>query len=317
MRKFLLALLTLILPPMPAAFPASLSFQLDAPWNRGEEAKLISEQLANAGIHAVVKLHDPSELRELARKGQGRAYLTDWGSSFFDPFDLVVPKLTTGGRENFSFYSNPRVDDLLTRGASSADAVERERVYRDVQEILYHQTPWVFGYVAPRFEAVAAAVQGYLPALDSRINLHNVHLAEGDTLAVALDTDAFLSLDPGAYRGRETETMIRNLFDGLVTRTPDGRVVLELAESFRQVDPTTYVFTLRRGPLFHNGEPVTVEDVVFTFQRILNPYGIHGSPSPRRDLLGPLERVEAEGPNEVRFVLERSFPLFLQALVHF
>lgn len=315
--NFVLIAVLLTILPATAASPARLSFVLDAPTSRQEEARFIANQLAGAGIRAEVEFHDPSELREKARNGLGRAYLTDWGSSFFDPFDLAVPKLTTGGRENFSFYSNPRVDELLSTAASSTDSGDRARAYREVQEIIYHQVPWGFGYVAPRFEAIATSVQGYVPALDGRVNLHDVQLLERDTLVVALDTDALLSLDPAAYRGRETETVVRNLFDGLVTRTPDGRVVPELAESFRQLDPTTYVFTLRRGPRFHNGDPVTVEDVVFTFERILNPYGVQGSPSPRRDLLGPLERVEAAGPDEVRFVLERPFPLFLQALVHF
>ncbi|MHC1745480.1 MAG: ABC transporter substrate-binding protein [Syntrophobacteraceae bacterium] len=317
MLRRLLPLILLIVFPAVAASSTHLSFVLDAPTNREEEARIIASQLAAFGIEADVKVHDPSELKEMARKGLGCAYLTDWGSSYFDPYDLVVPKLTTGARDNYSSYSNLRVDELLAVAASSTDSTKRAEAYREVQETLSLQCPWVFGYLAPRFEAVATSVKDYLPSLDGRINLHDVQLLEGDTLVVALDTDAVSSLDPAAYRGRETETMIRNLFDGLVTRTPEGKVAPELAESVVQVDSTTYVAKLRRGPTFHNGAPVAVEDVVFTFQRVLNPYGIHGSSSPRRDLLGPLERVEAAGPDEVRFVLERSFPLFLQALVHF
>lgn len=318
---FLLALvplfvLQMMLLPVPAS-SARLSFVLDAPASRQEEARLIAAQLADAGIDARVVSHEPSALRSKALKGLGHAYLTDWGSSFFDPFDLAVPKLATGSRDNYSSYSNPRVDELLSVAASSMHPEERARAYREVQEIIFLQTPWVFGYVAPRFEAVSPLVQNYAPALDGRINLHDVWLLEGDTLVVALDTDAILSLDPAAYRSRETETVIRNLYDGLVTRAPDGRVVLELAESYTQTDSTIHTFKLRHGPCFHNGDPVTSDDVVFTFQRILNPYGIQGSPSPRRNLLGPLERVEAVGSDEVRFILERPFPLFLQALTHF
>lgn len=309
------AFLTAIL--LAEVWGAPLSFVLDAPVSRQEEARLIASQLAEIGIDAGVRIHEPTSLREMARKGLGQAYLTDWGSSFFDPFDLAVPKLSTGGRENFSFYSNPRVDRLLKTAGSSVDEGERARAYHQVQEIIYRQTPWAFGFVAPRFEAVAAAVQDYSPALDGRISLHDVRLTDGDTLVVALDTDAFISLDPAAYRGRETETVIRNLFDGLVTRKPDGKVVPELAESWTQPNACTYVFKLRHGPRFHNGDPVTADDVVFTFERILNPFGVHGSPSPRRDLLGPLERVEVAGTDEVRFTLATPFPMFLQALVHF
>jgi peptide/nickel transport system substrate-binding protein len=294
-----------------------LTFILDAPSTRLAEAQLIVAQLAEAGIHAEVKTWDKSELREAARKGLRRAYLTDWGSSFFDPFDLAMPKLSTGAPGNYSIYSNPHVDKLLAAASSCFQCERREQDYQEVQEIIHQQAPWVFGYTLPRFEGVSTAVQGYVPALDGRVALHDVRLVDGNTLTVALDTSAFLSLDPAAYRGRETETMIRNLFDGLVTRTPEGKVVMELAESYEQPDPTTYLFTLRRGPRFHDGSAVTVEDVVFTFERILNPYGLDGTPSPRRDLLGPLRRVEAAGADQVRFVFDRPFPLFLQALVHF
>ncbi len=119
------------------------------------------------------------------------------------------------------------------------------------------------------------------------------------------------------YRSRETETMIRNMFDGLVTRTHEGKVVPELAESWQQADAFTYIFTLRNGPKFHNGDPVTVDDVVFTFERVLKHNAINGKSSPRRGLLGPLVRVERINNTQVRFILANPFPPFLQALVHF
>jgi peptide/nickel transport system substrate-binding protein len=119
------------------------------------------------------------------------------------------------------------------------------------------------------------------------------------------------------YRSRETETMIRNMFDALVTRTHKSKVIPELAESWQQVDETTYIFTLRNGPRFHNGDPVTIEDVVFTFERVLQPNPINGKFSPRRGLLGPVTKVEKINDSQVRFSLANPFPPFLQALVHF
>lgn len=293
------------------------SFVLSAPANRALEARIIANQLAAAGIRVDVDVREKTDLNEMAVKGLGRAYLTDWGSSFFDPYDLAIPKLSTNGKGNFSFYSNPRVDELLALAGTSADPLLREKAYHEVQAIIHAQSPWAFVYTMPRFEAASFCVQGYTPSLDGRVNLHDVRLSKGNTLIVVLNTNTFLTLDPAAYRDRETETVIRNLFDALVTRTPNGEVVMELAESNRMPEPTVYVFTLRRDVRFHNGEPMRVADVVFTFERILNPYGLNGQASPRRKLLGPLVRVEPAGTHQVRFVLERPFPLFLQALVHF
>lgn len=306
-----------LIPMAGLAMAAVLSFTLDAPDNRAREAALIAEQLAEAGMTVEINLQTKAQLRKQMEKGERQAYLTDWGSSFFDPYDLVIPKLSTGGHGNFSFYSNPLVDELLSLAATSTDADLRRQSYRQVQEIILAQSPWAFGYMLDRFEALSNTVQGYHPALDGRVNLHDVRLSQGDTLTVALDTTAFLSLDPAAYRDRETETVVRNLFDALLTRTPAGEIALELAESYETPAPDTYIFTLRPGVRFHNGQLLTAADVVFTFERIINPFGINGKASPRRELLGPLVLVEALADNKVRFVLEKPFPLFLQALVHF
>ncbi len=321
-RPFLILVALILCLSILSGWPATaaarrFSFVLDAPDNRAEEAALIVEQLAEAGIGVELRLWGQVELRDMLAKGNLQAFLTDWGSSFFDPYDLVVPKLSTGGRGNFSLYANPRVDELLGLASSSIDPQAREQAYHQVQHIIYQQCPWAFGYILDRFEGVSDVVHGYVPALDGRVNLHDVSLTADETLVVALDTEAFISLDPAAYRDRETETVVRNLFDGLVTRTPQGKVVPELAEFYRLESAVHYVFNLRPGVRFHDGRPLTAADVVFSFQRILNPFGLQGIPSPRRELLGPLVSVEAVGPSEVHFRLDKPFPLFLQALVHF
>ncbi|MBC8262564.1 MAG: hypothetical protein H8E47_00370, partial [Anaerolineales bacterium] len=64
---------------------------------------------------------------------------------------------------------------------------------------------------------------------------------KGGTLVIGLDAE-LSTLDPADHRERTVETVVRNMFDGLVTRTTDGRVVLELAESATLVDDTTWEF---------------------------------------------------------------------------
>jgi peptide/nickel transport system substrate-binding protein len=225
--------------------------------------------------------------------------------------------LTTGGRGNFSFYTNPKVDEALKTGASSTDQEVRTKAYYLVQETIFNDAPWAFGYVLPNIEAARVEVEDFAPAMDNRVNLHDVGLTKGDTIVVGMNVNAFVTLDPAMHRDRDTETVIRNLFDGLVTRTRAFDVVPELAESWEMPDEKTYVFTLREGPTFHNGEPVTVEDVVYTFERVLTEGAIGGQSSPRKGLLGPLTKVEKAGDRQVRFILDQPFPVFLQALVHF
>jgi peptide/nickel transport system substrate-binding protein len=143
-------------------------------------------------------------------------------------------------------------------------------------------------------------------------------LPPSGTLIVGLD-DAIITLDPADYSHRQTETVIRNLFDGLVTRTKEGEVVLEIAASYQWVDDQTLEFVIRQGITFHDGEALTANDVVFTFERIIAENGIdYPEPhsSPRQGLMGPLESVEMVDDYTVRFHLSAPWPVALQMLVH-
>jgi peptide/nickel transport system substrate-binding protein len=75
-------------------------------------------------------------------------------------------------------------------------------------------------------------------------------------------------------------------------------------------DGLTYVFTLEEGITFHDGSPLSEEDVAWTFNRLRDPnLGL-----PTADLYQNIESVEATGDLEVTFVLQESNPFFLYDL---
>jgi peptide/nickel transport system substrate-binding protein len=318
-KRSMHAVLALLVAGLATTWAAAqpLAFVLDTESFRATEAQAIVDQLRQVGIQAEVRVWERSVLQDEYRAGNRSAYLTDWGSAYFDPFDLGEPKLTIGGRGNFSFYANPRVDELLRLGSTTADEDARREAYREVQAIIHEEAPWVFGYTLANIEAASASLTDWAPAMDNRINLHDVGSTDADTIVVAMNTNAIFTLDPAMHRDRNTETVIRNMFDGLVTRTHGSDVVAELAVSWEQESETSYVFELRPGVTFHDGSPMTADDVVFTFDRVLTEGAVAGTSSPRAGLLGPLERVEKVDDMTVRFVLGDPFPPFLQALVQF
>jgi peptide/nickel transport system substrate-binding protein len=134
-------------------------------------------------------------------------------------------------------------------------------------------------------------------------------------LVVGFSQDA-LTLDPANHRKRETETIIRNIYDGLLTRDAAMNVVPELAESYEQIDPTTWEFRLRQSVKFHDGSELTAEDVKFTFDRLTKEGAMGGQTSPRQSLLGPLQDVEVVDDHTVRFKLASPWPI-LPAMLPF
>jgi len=141
----------------------------------------------------------------------------------------------------------------------------------------------------------------------------------GGTLVVGLATESIDTLDPADHRARPTETVIRNMFDGLVTRTTNNEVVMELAESYEWVDNKTLEFELKQGVTFHNGEALTAEDVKFSFERTITENGIEypeAHTALRKGLIAPLESVEVVDDYTVRFHFSDPWPVALQMLCH-
>jgi len=142
--------------------------------------------------------------------------------------------------------------------------------------------------------------------------------AGGDTIVIAMAA-APDTLDPADHRSRESETVIRNMFDGLVTRDTRSGVHMQLAESMDWVNDTTLDITLRQGVKFHDGTTMTADDVVFTFERIINENQIEYPEvhsSPRKGLIAPLQTIEKTGDYSVRMYFSEPFPAAMQMLVH-
>jgi peptide/nickel transport system substrate-binding protein len=139
-----------------------------------------------------------------------------------------------------------------------------------------------------------------------------------DVIIVGLSAGP-VTLDPADHRDRASETVIRNMFDGLVTRDSTSGVHLELAEALNWLDAVTLEVKLREGVLFHDGVEMTADDVVFTFERIIDENMIeYPEPhtSPRKGLIAPLESVEKTGDYTVVMHFSATWPVAMQMLVH-
>ena len=79
------------------------------------------------------------------------------------------------------------------------------------------------------------------------------------------------SLDPTLIESTIAASVLNDLFEGLTAIDTHGQVVPGVAESWRQTDPVTWVFKLRKGALWSNGQPVTAGDFVYAWRRLVDP----------------------------------------------
>jgi peptide/nickel transport system substrate-binding protein len=112
-------------------------------------------------------------------------------------------------------------------------------------------------------------------------------------------------LDPAETPGIITPFMLMYaLHDAMVKPMPDNPMAPSLAESWSvSRDGLTYDFVLRKGARFHTGDPVTAEDVKFSFERYRG--------TSQQTLKDRVAAVETPDPGHVRFRLKQPWPDFL------
>ena len=112
-------------------------------------------------------------------------------------------------------------------------------------------------------------------------------------------------LDPGETEALITPFMVLYaLHDALVKPMPGNINAPSLAESWSMAkDGLSYDFIIRKNARFHNGDPVTAEDVKFSFERYKG--------SGAKLLKDKVKEIQTPAPNRVRFVLKEAWPDFM------
>ncbi len=138
------------------------------------------------------------------------------------------------------------------------------------------------------------------------------------------------TLDPAMVKDVDSAFVVRQIFSGLVTLDEDLQVQPDLAASLPDTSPDgkVYTFTLRPDAKFHDGRPITAEDVKFSMDRASDPNlaapddpstlpaatylsSIRGFAERIAGKASGLEGVRVVDKDRIEIALSRSDPAFL------
>jgi len=136
------------------------------------------------------------------------------------------------------------------------------------------------------------------------------------------------SLDPALIQDVDTGELIQNVYEGLVSYDENNKLVPQLAESWTvEGGGKSFIFKLRANAKFHNGTPVTAEDVKFSLERNSDPAvksptassylsDIEGFAAHFNGKAKDLPGVMVIDPATVKITLDKPRPYFLGKLTY-
>jgi len=129
-------------------------------------AAVIKEQLERTGLIVVtLKSAEWSTYVDYARKGNMMMYLLGWYPDYLDPDDYTTPFLkSTANKWTGTGYANPVMDQLLEQASSTNDQARREQLYKQVQDILGEDVPYIPIYQGVLYIIARQGVEGITPS---------------------------------------------------------------------------------------------------------------------------------------------------------
>lgn len=137
--------------------------------------------------------------------------------------------------------------------------------------------------------------------------------AKGDTLTVIMPSDA-KTLDPHMSPESASNGAMHQIYESLVKINTKGEVIPALCEKWEMTpDGREYTFYLHKGVKFHNGEEMTADDVIFSFNRATAPG------SPLRSLSGYMDPAGIKKIDDYTVSVRTTMPIgsaFLASMNH-
>lgn len=284
-----------------------------------EVTRLVAEDLKKLGLdveHRAIPWEQQSDLVWFNRE---KWDFTSWRMvgrpERLDPDEFIFNLYhSSTAKDGFNFvgYNNPEYDKLAEAQRAETDLAKRKAIVQQAQQMLAKDQPYGF-YAYPRVSFVFNnQVWDEKSIVDAKgIGIKNFWTfikatPKGQQQNMVLNGFATVrAINPLYISGGVDSWITELIWDRLMRIDEEGLAKPWAAEKVVWKDPTTVEVTLRQGMKWHDGKPVTVEDVIFSFNAPA------GNLSPMyKPFVGRIDKIEASGPNVVTFKLKGAYSAF-------
>lgn len=216
----------------------------------------ITVELASMEWNAFTEYRKTADC-EIARQG----WLADYAdaSSFFDLF-------LTGAGTNDGHYSNTNYDKLVKEAKTDTDQAKRADLYHQAEKIIMDDMPMIPIVFYADDLLAQTTYTGY--GVTATGNKMFFAASKPETTVCVGSQPA--TLDPNMNETVDGMIYVTHLFEGIYRQNVDGSFSLGQAKEVKH-EGTKYTVTLRDDIFWSDGKPVTANDFVFSWRRLVDP----------------------------------------------
>lgn len=284
-----------------------------------QAASLIAQAWRQLGLDVEVRGMPRPQLSDVVWRTRDRWDTTMWRMvgrpERSDPDELVYNLFHSSTAEsgfNFVGYRNPAYDAVAEAQRRELDQARRKALVNEAQQIVMRDVPYFFLVYPQNVVAFNTQVIRRQTVVDQAgIGQRNFWTFNGAEPAgagrdlICNATEALNAINPLYISGAIDSWVTDLVWDRLMRVGPDGLPRPWSAESVTYVNPTTLDVKMRAGLTWHDGRPVTLDDVIFSFQAPA------GTKSPMyKPFVTNIANMEKRGEDTIRFTLREASSSF-------
>jgi len=282
--------------------------------------QLMAQEWKKLGLDIKIEVQPWEQMSDFVWSSRDKWDMTGWQMAGrperSDPDELLYNLFhssTAVDGYNFVGYINPDYDKVVTAQREETDPEKRKALVFSAQEMLARDQP-IINLVYPR---LAFAFNKKIWDESSVVDQAGVGIKNfwtfislkplGEQKDIIVNAaDAVTFINPLYVSGPVDSWVTELVWDRLLRVGPDGLPKPWAAESYNWVDATTIDVTLKAGMKWHDGTPVTTDDVIFSFTLP------QGDKAPMyKPFVSNIASIEKVGDNGLRFKLKAPSAAFL------